>query len=832
MLRNFFIVAVRNFLRQRTQSILNVSGLALGIACSIYVYLYVYDELTYDRQHPHPENTYRLIWKYIAPDGQEEMNTWSVPGWANYMKESLKGVRSYTTLNTYGWPHSFYYTPENGDQRIVLTENVVYAPDNYTDFFFLDLVAGHKNSLLEQPTDMLISESAAHTLFGDGPALNKEIEFSHPFYLDNAKTTLVVKGVFRDMPYNMQFGRTTKFILNRALRKAQFEKTFPQVSFENALTTMVWPAHAAFVYFQAEPDADLDLLKEQLTTELNKLVAEKFTEKFTVDPEFLKITETHFSPIPFLVHPELTGNKQYVYIFLTIGIFILLISCINYVNLTTARSVRRAKEVGMRKALGSSRRQLIFQFLQEAFFITSLAVVAALLIAIVLLPYFSDFANKDFAVSDIFSIPSVLMILSLWIFVSVVAGIYPAFYVSSQQPAKTLKGATTTGKPANVLRQTLIGFQFAVALILVAFTFVVIRQMRDMINNDLNKSGDQILTIRYGNIAPINKLEVFRNELARIPDLSISTFGNHLPRREGYAPLSYEVTIPDLSAAKYTWDMMCIGADFHKVFDLELLAGSFFDRSTAIDSMEILVNEEVSRQLHMDVHALLGMRISVNDDQSNRIYNFRIRGVYKDFKYKSVHNKIEPLILSVQKERSNSIAYYIKLPADRISENIATVEKIWRDVMPPGVGITYNFLSDEFNRLYFEENALYDLSRVFTILGIITTSIGLFGMSIFLAERRSKEMAIRKTMGAGSSHVLRKMVMPFVKLLMIASLIGIPIAYYFSTRWLDNFVYKVEWSWLTTSISILLILVITLFTISFQSLRLANQNPVKSLKQE
>ncbi|MEX2234617.1 MAG: ABC transporter permease [Cyclobacteriaceae bacterium] len=196
MLRNFFIVAVRNFLKQRTQSILNVSGFAIGLACSIYVYLYAFDELTYDTQYPDPENTYRLLWKDKGQDGQEQTNSWAILGWAHYMKENLKGVKSYSSLNTIRWPHSFYYTPQNGDQRIVLTENVVYATNNYADFFYLDLLAGDPNRLLEQPTDLLISETAAHELFGNESPLNKQLEFSHPYFFEGArKANLVVKAL-------------------------------------------------------------------------------------------------------------------------------------------------------------------------------------------------------------------------------------------------------------------------------------------------------------------------------------------------------------------------------------------------------------------------------------------------------------------------------------------------------------------------------------------------------------------------------------------------------------------------------------------------------------
>ncbi|MEX1239705.1 MAG: FtsX-like permease family protein [Cyclobacteriaceae bacterium] len=832
MIRNYFRIAIRNFFRQRTQSILNVAGLAIGLACSMYVYLYAFDELTFDTQHPAAEHTYRLLWKTKSTDGQERVNAWAVEGWAHYMKENLKGVKSYSSLSRLGWPHSFYFVQQNGEQRIILSEDVTYAMKNYSDFFYLDLLAGDENTLFDQPTDILMSETAAAELFGDENALNKQVEMSHPFLSGSQKITVVVKGIFADLPYNIQYGRSTKYILNRGLQKESFERWPPNGSFENSLVAMWWPAYNGSIYFQTEPDADLDFLKEKLKIEINKAASVKLKQPSSIDLQFLKITETHFSGIPFLIQPELVGNRQYLYIFLTIGTLILVISCINYTNLATARSIRRAKEIGIRKAIGSYKGQLVFQFLHEAFFITGVSIILALLMAVVLLPFFSDFANKDFVVADLFTLPSVSVILLLWIIVSFCSGLYPAFYMASLETIKILKGGSKPGKGGKVLRQALIVFQLSISLVLVAFTLVVIRQMNEMINNDLNKEGDQILSIRYGNFAPVNKLQVFRNELSRHPDLSNSSFGAHLPRREGFTNISMEITIPDYSDQKYTWDMMCVGRDFPKVFDLELISGNLFDVSSGVDSTEVLVNEEVARQLQMDVHNILGQQITVRDPWWNKVDNFKIRGVLKDFKYGSIHDKISPLILSIQKNRNLSIIYYIKLPAGKIQKNIAKVEQVWRKVMPPDVGMSHWFISDEFNKLYFQENALHNISRAFTLFGIITTCIGLFGMSMFLAERRRKEMAIRKVMGADSSDVLRKTVAPFIKLIAISCLIGIPIAYYVSNKWLDNFIYKIEWSWMIAVLPISVLIVVTIFTVSFQSLRLVNANPVDSLKQE
>ena len=830
MTRNFLLMAVRVFFRQRVQSSLNVIGLAIGLACTMYVFLYVYDELTYDTQHPDPNNTYRIISKTKSENGEEFIDGWAFTGWAHYLKENFKGLKNYSLNNRAGWPYSFYVPSKNDENRIVLSEGVAYVMKNYTDLFFLDLIKGNRANLFEQPTDIAISETCARELFGEEEAVGKQIQFSHPFFLNNKKMDVVVKGVFRDLPYNMLYGRSTKYLLNMELQKQSFEAD--KVNFDDALTSLVWPAVSGGIYIRTVAGTDLKHMAEQLKKEVNNAIRSKGYKQEIIEISFLKITDTHFSDVPYLLFPEMPGNKQYVYIFLTIGIFILLISCINYTNLATARSTRRNKEVGMRKALGSSRSQLVFQFLQESFLVTGIAIIIAYIMAIVFLPKFSAFANKDFTIADLFTPMSLLIILLLWITVSLLAGLYPAFYISSFNAVKTLKGGAVSGKAANILRQSLMVFQFATSMVLIIFTWVVIRQMSDMINNDLNKMGDQMLSIRYGNTAPVNKLEVLRNELAKDPDLVNSSHGNHLPRREGFTPLNYEISLPQKDDKKYQWEMMCVGPGFPKVYGLELVAGKMFESAPPIDSTEVLVNEEVARQLNTNVNDLIGQTFVLKDDWFNKEKTFTIRGVLKDFKYKSAYKKIDPLVLAIQKDRGNDIIYYVKLPAGKIQEKIAAVEKTWKKVMPEDVGMAHWFVDDEFTRLYFEENALYDLSRVFTFLGIITTCIGLLGMSMFMAERREKEMAIRKVMGASSDGVFRMMASSFLKLTGIACLIALPIAYYVSNRWLQGFAYKIELDWVIPSVSVFLILIITLITISFQSVKIATSNPVNSLRQE
>ena len=829
MTRNFLLMAVRIFFRQRVQSILNVAGLAIGLASAMFVFLYVHDELSYDTQHPDPDNTYLIVSKSKHENGEEGVG-FGVMGWALYLKENFEGVKNYALIKRWGWPFSFHASDKNGEDRIVLSEDVSIVSKNYPALFYLDLIEGDKSTIFDHPTDIIISETAAHELFGSESALEKHLRISHRFLLENKKIDVIVKGVFKDLPYNMQYGRTTRFMINIELERPRFE--VDKINYDDVLTGLVWPALGGHTYIQTSEKVDLNSMAEQLKSEVNKAIKAKDYKYTLTDISFLKITDTHYSDVPDVLYSDMAGNKQYVYIFIIIGLFILLISCVNYTNLATARSTRRNKEVGMRKALGSSRGQLVFQFMQESLLLTGIAIVVAFALVIIFLPGFSTFANKDLIASDLFEPSSLLTIIFLWIVVSLLSGLYPAFYISSLNVIKTLKGSTGSGKSGNRLRQSLMVFQFATSVTLIIFTWVVIRQMEEMINNDLNTTGNQVLSIRYGLNAPSNKLEVFRDELAKDPDLANSSYGNHLPLRNEWGSSLNEVILPQKDAEKYQWDLLRVGPGFPELFGLQLLAGKTFESVPPIDSTEVLVNEEVARQLNRGIDELIGQSFVMKEEWSKREMSFTIRGVIKDFKYKSAYHKIDPLVLSVQRGNGRQIIYYVKLPAGKIQEKIATVEKIWKKVMPEDVGISHWFVDGEFNRLYYEENALYDLSRVFAVLGIITTCIGLFGMSMFMAERRDKEIAIRKVMGASPARVFNMMATSFLKLTSLGCLIALPLAYYASNRWLQDFVYKINLDWVIPSLSVLLILTVTLITISFQSVKIATSNPVNSLRNE
>lgn len=832
MILHYFKVAIRNLIKRRIQYIINIGGLALGFACAVYVYLYIFDELSFDSQHPNADHTYRIVYQQKDSEGNEVINPSALNGWGQYMQENIKGIKSYSYNSRIGWSCSFFVTHKNGEQTTVVSSDVSFVMGNYTEFFYLDMIEGDKRTMLQNANDIVISETAAKELFGDQSALNRQIEFTNQYFFPDHRINLIVRGIFRDLPFNMVYGKSTKYLLNRDVRKPIFERHPSNPSFDNMLSALWRPAITGGVYFQTEPGTDLQAARKQLNVIVNNAITQTNKSPSLVDIQFIPIREIHFSKIPDIIWPEMTGNTQYIIIFLAIGVFILIVSCINFINLSIAQGIQRAKEVGLRKAMGSTVRQIIFQYLQEAFILTGVSMVLGLLIVIMFLQEYSDFTNKDFVISDIFSTPTLSAIFVLWMLVSLLSATYPAFFISSFNPISILKGESSAGKNNLTFRLTLIVFQFAVSFIFVFFAVVVVNQMDNMVNNDLNKAGDQILSIQYGHFAPLDKLEIFKNELSKDPELSLSSIGNHLPRREGFVDISFEVTVPEKNEKTYSWEMLSIGAEFDKVYGLQLVAGSFFSDSETIDSTEVIVNEEVARQLSVRPAELLGVTLGIKHPWTKKEKLFRIRGVIRDFKYKSIHHKIQPLILSVQTDRNADVVFYIKLPKEDIQEKMDFIQQVWKKVMPADAGFLAWFVSSEFNKLYFEENALYRLVRIFTVLAIITTCIGLFGMALFMGERKNKEMAIRKVMGANTTDVLMRMIVPFLKFMFIGCMLSSPAAFFFSSKWLDNFVYKIELNWVIVLYTSCLIFLVTLLAVSLPSFRIANIKPMQTLRQQ
>jgi putative ABC transport system permease protein len=495
-------------------------------------------------------------------------------------------------------------------------------------------------------------------------------------------------------------------------------------------------------------------------------------------------------------------------------------------NLATARSSKRAKEVGMRKSLGGVRSELAVQFLQESALMALLSLVVAMVLVVIFLPSFNALSNKYFTFFDLLN-PKILLVISLTVvFVTMVGGSYPAFFLSAFKPAEVLKGKLTKGKGADFFRTSLVTLQFTVAMVLVIATVVILRQMNLMQESKLNEKGDQILSIRYGGSAPNEKYQSFKNAVLMDPDIEHVTTGNHLPRLEFFGPTGAVYRFSDVSDEEYQWHQLNVDFDFPETYDLEFLAGRNFNPQNTADSSAVLINEAAVKALQKTPEEVLGL--SAEHVQA-RLYG-NVIGVIKDFPFRSARHVIEPLVITPRPHQIDRIVY-VQLPVGKIAEKIAFLEKTWKEVIP-GVGFDYWFLRDEFNRMYETERRISGMAKSFAFLALAITVLGLYGLASYTAEQKTKEVGIRKVMGASSNQIVKMFLRNFLILFLIACAIAIPLSWYLSDQWLSGFAYRIQLNALIFVFCVTALMVITIITVSYETYKASVADPIKAIKYE
>jgi putative ABC transport system permease protein len=507
-------------------------------------------------------------------------------------------------------------------------------------------------------------------------------------------------------------------------------------------------------------------------------------------------------------------------------------AAINYTNLATARAVRRAKEIGLRKVLGSNRWQLMGQFLGESLLTTVVALLAGLLLVALLLPAFNAISGRHFTLMHLLQGQLVLTLLGTTLLVGLLAGSYPAAYLSGLQPISVLKSTRFTGGSSGWLRKGLIVLQYAVTLLLIVATGVMIKQMNFIRNSALGQESDQMLSIRWSGVASLDKYRVFKQRIQEDPDMQVVTMGKHLPIHDFFGSVQHAIDFPQLGNRSYQWSALHGDFDFPKAFNLELIAGRHFMAGNPADSNAYLINESALKALGLPVEKVLGLSFQIKPswDQSNNKKNGVVIGLVRDFPFQSIHHRIDPMVLNGRPDPLDQIVY-VKLPAGKYPEKIASLEKIWRQVLPDD-GFEKWFLSEEFGRMYEAENRMVNLSKTFALLSILIACLGLFGLSSYMAERRTKEIGIRKVLGASVPQVIRLLFATFVRLLAVACVVAVPLAWFAVHRWLQDFTYRVDVDGLIFLLGIGLVLLLTAITVGYETLRAATANPVKTLRSE
>ncbi|NOT75164.1 MAG: FtsX-like permease family protein [Cyclobacteriaceae bacterium] len=834
MLLNYLLLAFRNIIKQRGFAVVNMFGLALGLASALFILLYVKDELTYDTMHPDATNTYRMGYVLNFANGEKEAAPYAPAGWDNYIQANYPGVGGITSYDTYGMPTSLH---NEKNDRTLMTEDMVWAEPSFAQVIYLPIVKGDRNNPLKELNSIVLTESTAKELFGNEDPINKSLIISHTYATRGNKIEMMVTAISKDLPSNSHVN--PKFVANVLALKPYIE------DLENKLNTSMGDNNGnnyfSQSYFICTNPEKIPSIQADLQKKANDLIAKnKWDFKFT--PVIRKITDIHFDKEMDWTIDHKTADIKSVYVFITIAILILMVACINYINLSTAKSASRAREIGLRKTFGGVRAQLFFQFMLESFILVLISALIAILLVLLFTPQFNNLTGKTFTLQHIMNGPMLLIIFGVIAFVTILAGSYPALFVSGFEPATVLKGKFAFRKGSNIFRQFLTTVQFVVAVTLLVGTVILVRQMSLMRDSKLNEAGKQIISIRYGGFtgpADNERYLVFKNAVQNDTEIENMTLANHLPRLDFFGPINMEMQFPEISEEKHQWFQLNGDYFFPGAFDLKIIAGRDFDPKNIADSTSVILNMSAVKALHLTAEEVVGKSI-IRPELVNG-YNRRrdttllpitgtVIGVVDDFPYRSMHKKIEPLAIAPKPHTEDRIIH-IRLPQGKITEKIQFIEKTWKTVFP-NFGFDYWFIDEEFGRMYESETKVAALTEKFSWLAILITCVGLYGLASFMSQQRIKEIGIRKTMGASNTQVLLLLLGVFGKLLLIACVIALPVAYYLTNQWLQGFEYRTPLSVFVFAGAIGLIAVITLLTVGYESLKASMSNPIKALRHE
>lgn len=795
MLRSYFITGLRNLMKQKGYSFIKISGLALGLAASMIIYLYVREDLSYDKFH----DNYNRIVRVLTIDSAEGVSSKLVgvtqprlgPAAEEELPEVIESVRF-----TGGGQYDLTY-----EDKVLKCDAAFRVDPAVFDVFDFNVIEGPATGILDQPGSIAITQSLAKKIFGDESAIGKTVKLNQTIELN-------VTAVLADPPKNSHI----QFDLLRTLVPGQNEDGLRQ-----SLET--WQGIFSFTYLLLDKPADIEALNRKLQAISRKNNAFEF---FT--PVVQRLEDVHLKSKEILF--ETNANKTdelNVYVLSTISILILILAAVNFMNLVTARSAGRAKEVGMRKVIGAIRYQLIGQYLVESIIVTVLSGVIALAIVFALVPVLNNTYQRyaDFMV--MLEPQSMVLFVALILLVGTFAGLYPAFVLSSFRPILVLKGAFKNSASGIRLRKTLVVLQFTISIALMVGTGIVYQQMRFIYTADLGYSRDQVITMQQSGAA-VERTSTFKTELLRNPNvLSVGTSSSRIGQQLGRSTI-----IPEGATSETNIIASIMGADetFIPTMDMKMAAGRNFSLQYD-DSLSMIINEEMIRLLKWS--DAVGKKISLQTGPNpTDLTAYTVIGVVKDFHFATIRHKLEPMFMLYN---ANNGALSIKVKAENIGETIAHIEEAWKKVNP-GSTFEYNFLDAQFANLYRNEQAFTNMFTHFTILAIVISGLGLFALSAFTAEQRKKEIGIRKVLGASNGTILYKLSAEFVQLILVAFVVASVIAYFVMSKWLQDFQYSIKIGFGIFAAAGLASLAIALVTISFQALKAALSNPVNALRTE
>ena len=800
MLKNYVKIALRNLKRRRGYAFLNITGLAIGMACCLLLLLYVQDELSYDRFHDEADQIYRLIEVGTFDEIEEESAGIPFP-----VAPALRNDFPDITTTRFFRMQSQVPLVGNGQQRFY-EERFFWADSNVFDVFSFPFLQGDPGTALDDPYALVITEATAEKYFGTRDVVGRilTLEGTHAY---------TITGVLENLPPNVHF--SFDFL-------ASFEslnQVLPGVGVPEGWFTG-WYWNPCFTYVRLPDEYDARHLENQLPTFVDKYYPDWF--KADIDYYLQPLTAIHLYSN---VDQEIETNSDilYIYVLSAVALFILLIACINYMNLATAWSFRRAQEVGMRKALGANRKQLIMQFLGESVLLTFLALLVALTLVELVMPVFNAFTGKAMSI-DYTNAWLTAGAVGLALLVGTLSGSYPAFYLAAFEPARVLKGAAQTTTKAVLLRKGLVTMQFSIAIILMISTVTVFNQADYLVSRTLGFDRQHVVVTSIRGTSVQERIETFKQEALRDARVEGITVSWTVPGKGGIiAPIQAEGQPQD---AALQWPTLSVDHSFIQTMGLELVAGRGFSRTMATDTIDAyILNETAARRLGWADP--IGKRLGLGADDDD--LDGQVIGVVKDFNYASLRQRVEPLVIRFDPDLFSHMLVRIE-PAD-VRGSLAALEATWKQFEPQRP-FEFTFLDQSLRALYNNEHTLKTILLPFAFIAIFVACLGLFGLAAFTTEQRTKEIGIRKVFGASLGSIVALLSKDFLKLVGIAFLIATPMAYFAIQQWLNGFAYRIEVGAGTFLLAGTSAFLIALGTVSYRTVKAALANPIKSLRYE
>ncbi len=805
MLKNYIKIAFRNLVRQKGYTFINIFGLATGIICCLFILVYVQDELSYDKYHQKADRIFRIVNAGVIRGNQIEMPLVSGP-WGPAMVEEFPEVLKAVRLK----PPDSRWVIEHGEKKFP-EKGLYFVDPTFLETFDVEMVVGDPETALDAPYSMVLTEEMAEKYFGEKDPIGKIL-------IGDNWMNFNISGIMKKHPFSthMNYDFLVNFeTLNRAIEPVNERLLYGDLSRE-------WQNFRIYTYLLLDANAD----PETVETKMQALLEERLgrmlrTAGVELNPYLQKLTDIHLkSNLEGELGP--TGDESYIYIFSAVAIFILLIACINFMNLATARSENRAKEVGMRKVVGADRIQLMKQFLTESTMFTLFASVIGGIAVLLLLIPFNTIAEKNISVRDILNAQTILSLIALVFIVGVLSGSYPAFLLSAFRPAEVLRGKRYRGGSGGLLRKVLVVVQFAISVFLIIGLSMIFSQMRYIKNRPLGFEQENILAIPLSDPAPRSTYESYKTALLSNSQIISVSAASAIPGGLFGIGLLRPVGRP--ANENLTLQVINVDYDFVETFGLQLYEGRDFSREFTTDmNQALLLNEEAVKQFGFDS----GLNKRLTPGGQN---NLPVVGSLKDYYFKSLHQKIEPFVMILGSEQSFTWVF-IKTTDESISGVMQFAEQEWRR-LNPGHPFEYTFVDRNIAQMYQSETKLSRLLSIFTAITIYIACLGLFGLASFSVLQRTKEIGIRKVVGASVGGILIILLKEYVKWVMIANVIAWPLAFYFTRRWLEGFAYQTSLNIMVFVGSGLLALIIALLTVSFQTYKAATANPVDSLRYE